>query len=174
MIDDALANIIRENMCDWGVLFLGVSGVPSTVERLSPADISSFANKQLELISSTDPALDLIVALAEEAIKDPVELREALARLCELKGVDTEKSRRIWRCWLLENHVLDHEPDPVYGLLDLTQFWSEWGWPDDAPPSMKGGDNVSAQNYHSDSHYQKVLDEHRVWIEQEKHQLKKL
>ena len=174
MIDDVLRNIVRDNMCDWGVLLLGVSGVPSTVERLSHADISSFANDQLESITSADPALDLIVALAEEAIKDPVELRGALERICEFKGSDIDRSRRIWRCWLLETHVIDHEPDPVYGLVDLTQFWSQWGWPDDAPPSMNKGDDVSAENYHSDSHYQKVLEEHRVWIEQEKQQLKKL
>jgi hypothetical protein len=60
----------------------------------------------------------------------------------------------------------------VYGLLDLAEFWSQWGWPDDAPPSMKRGDDVVAQDYHSDSRYQHVLDEHRVWIEQEKRQLK--
>jgi hypothetical protein len=159
-------------MCDWGVLLLGVCGVPGTAERLSPADISPFANDQLELISSADPALDIIVAFSEEAIKDPVELREALERICELKGVDIEKSRRIWRCWSLEAHVIHHEPDPVYGLLDLTQFWSQWCWPDDAPPSMRKGEKVDAENYHSDSHYQKVLDEHYVWIEREKRLLK--
>jgi len=174
MIDEALTNIIRENMCDWGVLLLGVSGLPSTAERLSTADVSLFANEQLELISSSDPALDLIVALSEEAINEPVELRETLARICELEGTDTERSRRIWRCWLLEAYLVDPDSDPVYGLLDLTQFWSQWGWPDDAPPSMKRDDDVSALDYHSDSRYQKILDEHRVWIEQEKRLLKKL
>lgn len=174
MIDDVLSNIARDNMCDWGVLLLGVSGIPGTAERLSPADIASFANDQLEVILSSDPALDLVVALSEETVQDPVELRETLARICELKGADIERSRRIWRCWLLETHVIDHEADPVYGLLDLTQFWAQWGWPDDAPPSMKNGGDVSAQDYHSDARYQEVLDEHRVWIEQEKHRLKKL
>jgi protein-tyrosine-phosphatase len=173
MIYDVLTNIVRENRCDWGVLLLGANGVPSTAERLSAADIASFANEQLESISSSDPALDLIVALAENAIKEPVELREALARICELEGTDTERARRIWRCWLLEVHVCDPEPDPVYGLLDLAQFWSQWGWPDDAPSSMKRDDDVSAPDYHSDSRYQKVLSEHRVWIEQEKRHLQK-
>lgn len=174
MIDDVLNNIIEENMCDWGVLLLGVSGLPSTVERLSPSNISPFANNQLKLINSSDSALDLIVALSDESINDPVELREVLSKICNLKGTDIERSRRIWRCWLLESHIIDYEPDPVYGLLDLTEFWSQWGWPVDAPPSMKRDDDVSAQTYHSDSHYQAVLDEHRVWIAREKRQLKKL
>nr|WP_156133607.1 DUF2247 family protein [Massilia sp. JS1662] len=174
MIDDALTNIARENMCDWGVLLLGVNGVPSTAERLSAADISSFSNEQLELSAPSDPALDLIVALSEEAINDPVELREALTRICKLKGTDTDRSRRIWRCWLLEIHVTNPELDPVYGLVDLMQFWSQWGWPDDAPPSMKKDVDVSAHDYHSDARYQEILDEHRVWIEQEKRVLKEL
>lgn len=173
MIDDVLNNIVADNMCDWGVLLLGVDGVPSTVERLSPSNISPFANNQLEVIDSSDPALDLIVTLSEEAINDPIELREALSKICDLTGTDIERSRRIWRCWLLESHIIDHEPDPVYGLLDLTEFWSQWGWPEDAPPSMKKDGGVSAQTYHSDAHYQAVLDEHRVWIAQEKRQLKK-
>lgn len=172
MIDDVLARICSKNMCDWGVLLLGVRGVPSRVERVSRSDISSFANDQLELILTSDPALDLIVALSEEAIRDPVELREALAAICELKSVDIERSGRIWRCWLLKTHVADLESDPVYGLLELTQFWSEWGWPNDAPRSMKRSADVSPEGYHSDTHYQNVLEEHRIWIEREQRHLK--
>jgi hypothetical protein len=45
MINEVLINIGRANMCDWGVLLLDAGGIPSAAGRLSPADVSSFANR---------------------------------------------------------------------------------------------------------------------------------
>ena len=167
MIKDVLKSMQRETLCDWGVLMLGVIGLPDTPERLSAADIAPFARDRLESMSISDPALDIVVALAEKGIHESGELRQALATLCEVESIDIDRSSRIWRCSLMEACLADVEPDPVYGLLRLTRFWSAWGWPADAPPSMQRGVDVSAAEYHSDAHYRAVLREHRAWLERQ-------
>jgi len=168
MINDVFAKIQHETVCDWGVLMLGVSGLPGTPERLSAVEIAPFARNRLESMSISDPVLDIVVALSEEGIREPQTLREALATLCEVDRIDVERSSRIWRCWLLDACLADLDPDPTYGLLRLTGFWSAWGWPGDALSTMQRGANVPAGYYHSNSHYREVLREHTIWIKQEK------
>lgn len=171
MIEQVLRNIIGDSLCDWGVLFLGVNGVPGVAERLTISDIVSFASAELSVTSIEDPCLDMIVALSTGDVDSAIEVREMLEALCERKNIDLEKSARIWRCYLLEARLEDCGSDPVYGLLGLSEFWSQWGWPEDAPLSMRKGANIDAQSYHSQMHYKAILDEHRIWLELEKQRL---
>ncbi|WUR11332.1 DUF2247 family protein [[Empedobacter] haloabium] len=168
MIREAFSQILTAHMCDWGVLLLGVVGVPGTDERLDSIDVALFSKGELEVIPITHPALDVVVTLAEGTIHNKSELSAALSGLCDAENINREHSRRVWRCWLLETHLQSLDSDPVYGLLDLTEFWSQWGWPDDAPTSMKSDTVPSQSEYHSDSNYRHVIDEHVFWIEQEK------
>lgn len=168
MIREAFSQILTAHMCDWGVLLLGVLGVPGTDERLDALDVALFAKGELGIIPITHPALDVVVMLAEGAMHNKSELSAALSELCDAEKISREHSRRVWRCWLLETLLKSLDSDPVYGLLDLTEFWSQWEWPDDAPTSMKSDTVLSQSEYHSDSNYGHVIAEHMRWIEQEK------
>jgi hypothetical protein len=167
MIDKLFTKLRTNNLIDWGVVFLGVVGVPGLAERLRPSFVKDFANDQLEKISIEDPLLDIVVDLATDSDRTSIELREALEKMCEVESIDMSRARRRWRAVSLEGILSDLDPNPVYGLIKLSEFWAAWGWPDDCPTSMRSNNEISPQDYYLQSNYEHVIADHRSWIAKE-------
>jgi hypothetical protein len=167
MINELFNEINRDKLSDWGVILLGVSGVPGIAERLSRSVVVDFASAELEKISIDDPILDLVVEMAMDSGETSNELREKLEEICQAKKIDLGKSTRKWRFIAMRSILSDLDADPVYGLIKLSEFWTAWGWPSDTPSSLRSDAKVSPQDYHSQSNYEYVIQNHREWLEEE-------
>ncbi len=167
MINELFNEMNREKLSDWGVILLGVSGVPGIAEHVGRSVVADFASAELENTSIDDPNLDLIVEMATDGGETSNELREKLEEICQAKNIDLGKSRRKWRFISIRNILSDLDTDPVYGLIKLSEFWTAWGWPSDSPASMRSDAEVSPQDYHSQSNFDYVIQNHREWLAEE-------
>lgn len=165
-MEELFDRIEQHRLLDWGVILQGVKGIPGVTGYLPPVHIERYATDQLQTISPSDPSLGAISSLALESDLPVVELRKTLEEVCESKGIDLGRSRSIWRLVALEEILASLDPDPVYGLIRLAEFWSVWGWPSDAPASMQlAGENPSREEYHSERNFRKAVQDHKSWLE---------
>lgn len=168
MINELFNEMNRDELFDWGVVLVGASGFPGNAECLSRANVKSFANAELERISIGDPILDLVVELATDCCETSWELRDRLEQICQAREVDLKLSIRKWRFISVLNILYDLYPDPLYGLIKLSEHWAEWGWPVDGPASMRRDTELPHGDYHSRSNYENVIQDHIEWIEMER------
>lgn len=164
MIENAYAILQRHGLPDWGVIFLGVSGVPGLDGRLPASYVEDFAAHELARLSSRDQLFGMVAVLALDAKLSHIELCGQLEAICEFKGIDLHASRRMWRLIAMEYILSELDPDPVYGLIALAGFWDAWNWPADAPLSMQAsGTRILPAEYHSQAYFKHVIAEHHEW-----------
>ncbi len=137
---------------------------------LSADELAAYANECLA--SSSDVAEDdLVVSLLSLDLhtESRETITEHLARLSDLHGCDPSREVRKWRVVLLEDLLGNIPSGPLYGLIALTEFWQNFGFPPDSPHEVQGkGNTVSPADYYQESNYQKLVSRHKAWIEQEK------
>jgi hypothetical protein len=137
---------------------------------LSADELAAYANDRLAL-SSDAAEDDLVVRLLSLDLhtEGRETITEHLARLSDLSGCDPSHELRKWQVVLLED-LLDHIPsDPLYGLIALTEFWQNFGFPADSPHEVQGkGNTISPDDYYQESNYRRLVSRHKAWIEQEK------
>ncbi len=154
--------ILKHDLIDWAVMFHGVKGLSNDSEPLSVASMRIFINKELEDISIDDSVFEIVIELEDNDLSS-FDLCSKLQKICELRNLDTSLAKRVWRLVALEEILENLEPDPLYGLIDLSSFWAAWEWPSDAPKSML---NSSAQDY-SFENYERIVNEHNQWLKNE-------
>ena len=137
---------------------------------LSVNELAAYANERLA--SSSDAAEDEFVVrlLSLDLHTESREtITEHLARLSNLCGCDSSRELRKWRIVILED-LLDFIPsDPLYGLIALTEFWQNFGFPPDSPHEVQGkGSTLSPDDYYEENNFQRLVSRHKTWIEQEK------
>jgi hypothetical protein len=129
-------------------------------------DVRAFA--ELRLQSTSNPAEEkLIVGLL--SIDGHSATREEVRHSLDLlAGEVNALEYRKWRLVLLLE-LLDRIPQcAVYGLLGLTEFWQEWGFPGDGPHAAQGVRNsISVSEYYTDANFQRSLARHREWAAEE-------
>lgn len=163
-----LDRISKHGLTDWAVIFQGISGIPSHPGRLPSSCVEEFANTQLELVAMDDPLLDVISSLAVDSDLPASELCTQVQKVCESQKADMQRAKRTWRAAALEEVLANLDSDPLYGLIKLSEFWSSWGWPADAPSSMLPSAKVLPEHeYHSASNYDHVVREHEQWLKEE-------
>lgn len=129
-------------------------------------DILNFANKQLLIV--TDPnEFNLITDLAFQDLDamNRIEIRELLSPLAISWSENRDVEIRKWRVVLLERLLEEMPKDFFYGLLAVADFWSDLGFPADAP---KMSDEYTEENF------QKSLATHKSWIVKERAKINSL
>lgn len=160
--------ISKHGFTDWAVVLQGAIGIPSHLGRLPPSCVENFANAELEKVAVDDPLLDVISSLAVDSDLPASELCPLLQKMCESQNADMQRAKRIWRAVGLEEVLANLDSDPLYGLIKLSEFWSSWGWPADAPLSMlPGAKTLPEHDYHSVTNYDHVIREHGQWLKDE-------
>jgi hypothetical protein len=154
--------ILKHDLIDWAVIFQGVKGIPSHSEFLPLNSIRIFINKELENISIEDPIFELVIDLENNDLSY-FDACLKLQKICELRNLDTNLAKRIWRFVALEEVLENLEIDPLYGLINLSSFWATWEWPNDTPLSIL---NLSAKDY-SFENYKFIINEHHQWLQSE-------
>ncbi|MFZ6760470.1 DUF2247 family protein [Undibacterium sp. Ji50W] len=168
MIEKIYVMMDGYNFIDWGVLLLGISGIPGIDDHLQVGQIEGFAKNKLSFVTSHDLLFDVIAGLAIGSNATSAELRDTLEKICQSKEINMDDARRKWRLVGTEYMLSVLDPDPVYGLIELSGFWSAWGWPSDAPFQMRNHKNhLSSEEYHSQQNFKKIITEHQKWLEME-------
>ena len=141
---------------------------------ISPDEIAAYAEERLAF-SSSSIEQELIVGLLSSNLR--TESRETvkvlLIPLSDLSSADPGIELRKWRLILLEDVLANMPKDPTYGLLALSEFWQQFGFPSDSPHEVQGrGNEINPSEYYQAANLQQLLDRHRVWIQQERSVLK--
>lgn len=134
-------------------------------------EICAYCDEQLDI--SLDPIeQNMILALLaldfQTACRETV--RTLLTPLSVLCKGDPAIELRKWRLVMLED-TLEHLPeDAIYGLIALSEFWQNFGFPADSPHVVQGrGANfVGPREYYGQKNFDQLLLCHRTWIEHEK------
>ncbi|AZF03128.1 DUF2247 family protein [Pseudomonas sp. R5-89-07] len=168
MIQAVFERITKYGLTDWAVLLQGVCGVPSLLGRLPTSCVEDFASAELEKVAGNNPLVDVIVSLANDSDLPLSELCRQLKKMSDSQNAEMQRAKRIWRAVALEELLATLDSDPLYGLIKLSEFWSAWDWPVDAPSSMiPGATNLPQHQYHSASNYDHVVHEHEQWLKDE-------
>ncbi|MEE1994825.1 DUF2247 family protein [Pseudomonas syringae] len=168
MIQAVFERITKYGLTDWAVLLQGVCGVPSLLGRLPTSCVEDFAIAELEKVAGNNPLLDVIVSLANDSDLPLSELCPQLKKMSDFQNAEMQRAKRIWRAVALEELLENLDSDPLYGLIKLSDFWSSWDWPVDAPLSMiPGAMTLPQHQYHSESNYDHVVHEHEKWVKDE-------
>jgi hypothetical protein len=142
---------------------------------LSAGELSAYAEERL-VTASDPPKQALIIELLSLDLR--TEPRQAvldiLNRLSDLDGGDPALELRKWRLLLLEILLQDIPQDAVDGLIALTEFWANFGFPSGSPHEVQGRENsISPSEYYQPENLVRLLRRHREWIEGERQRLKK-
>jgi Uncharacterized protein conserved in bacteria (DUF2247) len=158
--------LTRRHLMDWGVLLLGIDSTLPSSASLSEEEIRQEAELALLRASEHASFLDLLVDLSSPR-SDREMTRAALEQMCEFEHVDLSKSRRKLRAASLENLLELLPSDPIYGLVEISRFWIEWGAAD-SPHEIQGvGNEVSAVDYYTETRFSAALAKNKAWLEQE-------
>jgi hypothetical protein len=140
---------------------------------LSADELAAYADERLA--SSSDVAeenLILQLTLLNLRTESRGTIRDLLMCLSDLSGCDSSCEVRKWRVILLEDLLENIPSDPLHGLIALTEFWQNFGFPPDSPHEVQGkGNTVNPADYYQESNYQRAVSRHKAWIEQEKAEL---
>lgn len=168
MIQAVFERISKYGLIDWAVVFQGACGIPGLWGRLPALCVEKFAIAELEKVPESNPLLDVIVNLANDSDLPVSELFSQLQKIPEFHNADMQRARKIWRAVALEELLPSLSSDPLYGLMELSEFWSRWEWPADAPLSMSPGKAMlPAHQYYSAANYAHVFHEHAQWLKNE-------
>ncbi len=145
---------------DWTVLREGWLGYRLvTSEEIVAYALEVFSNSEAE----PSPGV------ASLAFADPNDWEMLTLWMSELASSDPEAiqtARRKWRVILLQKYLADLSDDPLYGLLELGDFWAEQDFPEDSPHIFQGvGNTLTPQEYYTAATFQDILTRHRRWLD---------
>jgi hypothetical protein len=142
---------------------------------ISADEIAAYADERLS--SCSDPATqDLIVALMSSDLRHETreKVKDMLESLSELDGGDPKIELRKWRLVLLEELLVNMPKDAIHGLMALTEFWQDFGFPSDSPHDVQGrGNTITPSEYYQEENLHRLVDFHHTWIEDERASFKK-
>jgi hypothetical protein len=136
---------------------------------LNSSEISAYCDERLASIP--DPAeLNLIVMLLSSFQTESREaVKQLLMSLSELSKGNSSLELRKWRVALLEETLDKMSNDVLDGLMELTEFWQDFGFPADAPCAIqKICSAVDASEFYQHENLNALVSTHRTWIENEK------
>jgi hypothetical protein len=168
MIDILIEKLRSMNLIDWGVILEGVNGIPGLNIKLSSSEVSRFACEKLIDIDEENVSHGQILQLACAEENSEGEIVSLLKEICKNERIELDVSHRKWRLVMLSGILENLPDDPLYALMDLSQFWTVWGNPTDSPHVIQGVDNeMSPNEYYTIENKNKLLEKHKVWLEEE-------
>jgi hypothetical protein len=149
----------------WTSLLVGWRGIGQRGRLVAPSDISEFASEKL----GSQPVLGPeVTELADFSGVEADRIDALVAHLASLEHADYDAEVRKWIICLLEEQLKELPTDPLYGLLALTEFWSDLDFPDYSPHRVQGrGNQTSPNDYYTKENYRKIIGQHKYWINKE-------
>lgn len=140
---------------------------------ITAEEITRFAEERLSAVNDVSE-LDLVVGLLSLDLHsaDGANIEKHLSQLSELTGGDSAREIRKWRVILLEDVLKNLPSDPLYALIELTDFWASFDYPEDSPHEVQGrGNNITPSAYYQPETLERLIRQHRTWIQEEKSKL---
>ena len=118
-------------------------------------------------VSDLDPESPLLSDVIDISLNCPdsrIDLLRIVSRICANMGnCDIELARKRWRVAELMSVLRDLEPNSIYSLIELSEFWERWGWPSDMPSSARM-EGIDSENYAAPEHFASVISDHEEWL----------
>ncbi|XHO03219.1 hypothetical protein ACEQUB_00077 [Ralstonia syzygii] len=116
-------------------------------------------------MDTTDPVLGEVLELSLFNGVQLDEARKNVARICEVRKIDMKKAKRKWRAVALEELLSRLGSDPVYDLISLGEFWTNWEGETDSPYVAQGvGNTLTPEEYYTERNLKEALNRHREWF----------
>lgn len=152
----------------WGTLWIGWAG-PNNYQRLvTLKDVTLYA---VMLIESEKSCHNDVYYLAGVSKGEEQRTSELIKNLAINEDYEVSKEERKWRLILLEAVIENLPQDPLYGILELIEFWSKWNFPSDSPIKNLKTENKS-QEFYTEENYLRLRNKHLEWMLREEKALK--
>ena len=154
---------------NWTVIVIGLEGPGKFEKMISVKDVADYAISRIEQNDSPTEELYMIAGLDE----DDFELAYINAKkMAAEEDNEIEVEIKKWIIILLKDVLNTINPDPLYGLIQLTEFWEKFDYPNFSPHTIQGVDNnITAKEYYTQENLNKILDLHEKWIKKETEKL---
>lgn len=162
MIDSAYLMIAEHSLVSWGLIHLGLIGVPGHSDRLGAIHVASFAMDRLEVVDVTSSQLAHVVALATEPSLGSQDVLHLVEKICLAIGVDQSYARRCWRYGSLLSLLNSPFDDLVYGSISVEEFLLAWS-AEDLESSLPRFVLSSPSEYMSVEGYAGRIEKLREW-----------
>lgn len=164
IIDRLIAKGIPIN---WTTIKVGWQGVGKYVRRLIEVDdIILFAVEAHSNCSVEQSKTVLLLMGVTEKDKELID--SCLHKLHLLEGKDVSLEARKWRLGMVEELISDLENEALGGLLQLTEFWEQFNFPDDSPHVVQGLNNaITPKDYYTEINFKSIIEHHKKWISNE-------
>jgi hypothetical protein len=152
---------------DWSTVFVGWDKSFFNIPLVTSKEVIRYASEIFALTPSRkcDALLSIVIATEdEESI-----IRESLRQLAHQDGSSKQFAQRKWRVMLLSELLPNIKSlGPTHGLIRLTEFWDDFGFPQDMPHVVQGRENtVKPDRYYSVENLKEILKRHNRWIQDE-------
>ncbi len=170
----------QEFSTNWATVFVGWKGLgvfsPWPDRRqdfpplLSRSEVATYADEHLA-IAEDRAELDVVERLSSAAWRGDTRecIESLLSRLAGQEPSGEGLELRKWRATLLEQVLATIPQDPIYGLLTLTEFWQEFGFPADSPHEIQEmGKSPDPSEYYQRENFDRLLSRHVEWLRTER------
>lgn len=131
---------------------------------ISAEDIIEFA---ADILVQGDNRLD-ICELAGADSTDLEYIKEILFELVEDENSDNDFEERKIRAVIVSEKLKEKNNNYINGLMELTELWVKFGYPEDSPHTIQGrGNNITPSEYYTQSNYDILYEKNREWVEKE-------
>ena len=139
----------------------GNNEIPPLITR---ADVVEYLDGLLTDINEQTDGIILLICEKDNSAK----FDNIMKALAKKDAADIVIQKRKWRAYLLKSVIDNISADCLQGLLELMEFWTSMGMPDDCPQTFPNRDSKeSIQNYFTQTSYEYNLSINRKWLSEE-------
>ena len=147
---------------NWATILIGWNGPGKFTRILTGQEIIEYA---LELIESDSNVLEEVWLLVGCNKNDTEEIQDLLVKLASVECNEANEVLK-WQIVLLQDELEKIDKRPLYGLLQLTEFWDKFNYPSDSPHIVQGMNNeVSPEEYYTKENFDNLIRAHNEWVE---------
>jgi len=151
----------------WEIIREGWQGPADLIRIITIEDVHDMADR--EILKANEEELEVLSELSLS--KNELDIGELLSHLAP---AISSKAKRIWIAALLHSKLANLGTEYFHGLIELTDFWLQFDFPEDSPHIVQGrGNNISPQDYYTAENFHKILELHKQWLQSEIDQLAK-
>lgn len=164
-MNDQAANILREyGIFGWAEILFSLQEEFHCGQSIDRKAIIEFADLFASSLNPESPLLSDVIDISLNCPDSGADLLKIVSRICaNTDNCDIELARKRWRVAKLISVLKDLEPNSIYSLVELSEFWECWGWPADMPSSARM-EGIDSENYAAPEHFASVISDHEEWL----------
>lgn len=164
-MSELFSTIRRMFPVNWLTLLIGWRGLGNRSKLVDLQDVRDFSADMIGCSEELDTRVADLATISEAGGDRVDSMLTDLAK----EGVYLyEDEVRKWTVILLEQTLASLPDDPLYALLQMTDFWCQFGFPSDSPHEVQGkGNNLTPAEYYTHEMYDRLLRQHMSWLKRE-------